>query len=108
MGMYLTTLLAPSVNNAIGLCFRLVGPFGGYTIAIDVAEAKNDRCNMNTDNTLTSVCYAVHDSFVCVTATHVVIAKQCPKLWLCVGCQSGKFRTQNHGESGKLSSVRPD
>ena len=23
---------------------------------------------------------------------------QCPKIWFCVGRQSGKFRAQNHGE----------
>ena len=39
---------------------------------------------------------------------HIGTYLQGPKIWFHVGCQSGKFWTQNHGESGKFSSVKPD
>ena len=33
---------------------------------------------------------------------------QCPKICFFIGCQTGKCRAQNHGGSGKFSSVKPD
>ena len=37
-----------------------------------------------------------------------MMPNQCHKIWFGVGCQSGKFRARNHGESGKFNCVKPN